>query len=241
MDNCYNKYLEKAKLKNPERKSSLASFDALLFHSPYCKLVQKSFARLAFVDFLNTPKDKLTEIYKDVMKFHNVKTEDSYFDRDIEKAFLTISDKDFRAKTQPSLLIANQVGNMYTPSVYSGLVSLLINRKIEDLAGCRVGVFSYGSGLASSMYSITISKDLGQDSALRKLVEKLSYVKTQLDARKSVDPIDYTKILASRETNCHSAPFVPKSSIEQMFPGTYYLQEIDDKHRRTYKRSNSAE
>ena len=33
---------------------SLSSSDAFLFHSPYCKLVQKSFARLLWNDYLES-------------------------------------------------------------------------------------------------------------------------------------------------------------------------------------------
>jgi 3-hydroxy-3-methylglutaryl CoA synthase len=56
----------------------------------------------------------------------NVKLEDTYFNRDIEKAFMEYSKSIFEEKTKPSLLISNQVGNMYTPCLYGGLVSLLI-------------------------------------------------------------------------------------------------------------------
>jgi hydroxymethylglutaryl-CoA synthase len=55
-----------------------------------------------------------------------VKLEDTYFNRDIEKAFMEHSKSIFEEKTKPSLLLAYQVGNMYTPSVYGCLVSLLI-------------------------------------------------------------------------------------------------------------------
>ena len=241
LDNCYKKYMEKVERQNPGKRITLANFDAVLFHSPYCKLVKKSFARLAFVDFMNTPKPEVANKFGEVAKFHDIKLEDTYFDRDIEKAFMALSDKDFEAKTQPSLYVANLVGNMYTPSVYSGLVSLLINKPLEKLANSKVGVFSYGSGLTSSMYSITIDGDIGKYSALSKLVQNLSYVKVQLQSRKLVTPEDYTKTLALREKNCHVVPFEPQSSTEQMFPGTYYLQGVDDKYRRSYKRTGFSE
>ena len=57
--------------------------------------------------------------------FRDVKLEDSYFNRDVEKAFMSAAKDLYAKKTQPSLLISNQVGNMYTPSVYGGLASLL--------------------------------------------------------------------------------------------------------------------
>lgn len=38
-----------------EKRFSLDDFGHLVFHSPYCKLVQKSFARLMLNDFLTHP------------------------------------------------------------------------------------------------------------------------------------------------------------------------------------------
>lgn len=38
-----------------ENRFSLEEFGFLLFHSPYCKLVQKSLARLMLNDFLSHP------------------------------------------------------------------------------------------------------------------------------------------------------------------------------------------
>lgn len=55
----------------------------------------------------------------------SLRLEDTYFDKDVEKAFLDASKAVYKTKTEPSLLLANQVGNMYTPSVYAGLASLL--------------------------------------------------------------------------------------------------------------------
>ncbi|XP_033217917.1 hydroxymethylglutaryl-CoA synthase 1 [Belonocnema kinseyi] len=235
LDTCYTRYTDKAKRKN-NATISLKSFDAMLFHSPYCKLVQKSFARLALVDFLNLPKAEASKKFPELAAFANVKLEETYFDRDVEKAFLAASKGDFEEKTKPSLLIANQVGNMYTPSVYSGLVSLLISKPIDALAGSKVGVFSYGSGLASSMYSISISRDVSRDSELVKIMTNLERVKRELEAREQLSPAEYTRILDVREKNCHAAPYEPKESVENMFPGTYYLNKVDELNRRTYKR-----
>lgn len=53
--------------------------------------------------------------------FRDVKLEGTYFDRNIEQAFLTASKSLFEAKTKPSTHLAVQVGNMYTPSLYGGL------------------------------------------------------------------------------------------------------------------------
>lgn len=236
LDSCYTKYREKAEAKQRDQPVSLASFDSFLFHSPYCKLVQKSFARLSFIDFLNESKNHAAQNCQELEKYRSAKLEDTYFDKDIEKAFMTVSKADFASKTQPSLFISNQVGNMYTPSVYSGLASLLIQKPINELAGSRIGVFSYGSGLCASMYSIKVTKDIHEGSGLEKILSALSYVKKQLNSRRRVSPADFTKVLELREQNCHTVPFVPQSDVANMFPGTYYLVQVDEKYRRTYKR-----
>ena len=54
-----------------------------------------------------------------------MKLEDTYFNRDVEKAFMAASKGLYVQKTQPSLMLATQVGNMYTPSLYGGLVSFI--------------------------------------------------------------------------------------------------------------------
>lgn len=53
------------------------------------------------------------------------KLEDTVFDRDVEKAFMKASESAFRKKVVPTLVVAKEVGNMYTASLYGGFVSLL--------------------------------------------------------------------------------------------------------------------
>lgn len=55
----------------------------------------------------------------------DVKADETYFDRDVEKAFMKASAELFERKTKPSLLLSNQNGNMYTPSVYGCLASVI--------------------------------------------------------------------------------------------------------------------
>lgn len=122
---------------------------------------------------------------------------------------------------------------MYTPSVYGGLVSLLINSDVTELAGKKVGVFSYGSGLASSMYSIAITSDT---QALATFKNSLNYVQPLLDSRQKVTPEEFTKLMEIREKNNHAAPYEPSGSVESLFPGTFYLKSVDKMHRRIYER-----
>ena len=131
LDNCYAKYKTKAN-KRGLGPVSLNSFNGVLFHSPYCKLVQKSLARLSLNDYLDLSEEEKASNHPDLEKMKNVKREESYFDRDVEKAFMAHSLKTFEAKTKPSLKVATNVGNMYTPSVYGGLISYMISQPIQN-------------------------------------------------------------------------------------------------------------
>lgn len=235
LDNCYQLYCKKAKkLSNIEVESNdsvgIKTLNAMLFHSPYCKLVQKSLARLVFNDFVNTPKENVTDFYPGLEKFIGVKLEETYFNRDVEKGFMEFSKEIFKQKTQPSLFIANQVGNMYTPSLYAGLVSYIINTPISEHPGKRIGLFSYGSGLASTMYSLKV-----RNEGLQNLVTNLSHIKPLLNNRRVIPPQDFSTMMEIHEANSHKSSYEPIDSIESLFPGTYYLKEIDA-YRRTYER-----
>ncbi|XP_036330777.1 hydroxymethylglutaryl-CoA synthase 1 [Rhagoletis pomonella] len=233
LDTCYQLYCKKFAKKYPSATQvGLDNFDALLFHTPFCKLVQKSVARVVFNDFLLCSAEKRALKYPGLERFNESTLANTYFDRDVEKAFMTQFADVFEAKTRKSLLLANQVGNMYTPSVYSGLVSLLVNNAPEQLVGKRIGVFSYGSGLAASMYSILVTKD---EKVFQQFVSKLDYVLPLLNSREKVAPEVFSQLMAVREKNNHAAPYTPSGSVSALFPGTYYLKDVDDKHRRTYE------
>lgn len=236
LDNCYQLYHKKFAALHPGvAPIGLDRFDAIVFHTPFCKLVQKSVARLGVNDFVLANAETRAKHFDPAQfdKFAELLLEDTYFDRDVEKAFLAKYNAVYEAKTKPSLLLANQVGNMYTPSVYSGLVSLLINSQEADLLGKSVGVFSYGSGFAATLYSITITSDT---KLLAGVTSKLAHLLPLLEKREKVAPEKFTRLMEVRQENIHSAPYEPSGSVDALFPGTYYLSNIDDKHRRTYLR-----
>jgi hydroxymethylglutaryl-CoA synthase len=59
----------------------------------------------------------------------------------------------FKKKVEPGMLLSKNIGNIYTWSLYIGLASLLNE---GNLIGKRVLMFSYGSGLMSSMFRLRI-------------------------------------------------------------------------------------
>lgn len=162
--------------------TSIDRFDFMLFHAPTCKLVSKSYARLLYNDFLAAPdSEQFATIPQDLRELDY---ERSLSDRNIEKAFMGLSKKRFEERVKPSLLAPTQCGNMYTASVYSGLVSLLSNVDSDSLQGKRIALFSYGSGLASSLFSLTVK------GSTTEMAEKVD-LKKRLDARKVVEPQVY--------------------------------------------------
>lgn len=245
LDRCYSAYRQRShKLKG--EKVSVDSFDAVLFHCPYGKLVQKSLARLVFNDFLTAcsgKPDHSTDRYSSVEQFKDKRLEETYFDRDVEKAFMTLSSSQFNEKTRSSLLLASNIGNMYTPSLYSCLISLLLSKSVDQLSGNRLCLFSYGSGLAASMFSIRCEATNGLGSKLHSLVDGLKDVVERLESRDRVAPERFVEILSLRQKAMHKAPFSPEGAVDVLFPGTYYLTHIDDKHRRFYRRhgNNSSQ
>ncbi|XP_034835071.1 hydroxymethylglutaryl-CoA synthase 1 [Maniola hyperantus] len=235
LDNCYNLFCKKMRKVDLNFKG-LLSLDGMLFHSPYCKLVQKSLARVSFNDFLNASEEDREKQFPGLSQFKDYQRANTYFDRDVEKAFMTYSKELFEEKTKPSLNIARNVGNMYTPSLYGGLVSYLVSKSADQLIGKKFALFSYGSGLASTMYSINICNDMSAGSKLEKLINSLHESVAMLDKRQSVEPQLFSDLMQVRTENYHTAPYEPSGPIDVLFPGTYFLVKIDDQRRRTYDR-----
>lgn len=98
------------------------------------------------------------------------------------------------------MLVANQVGNMYTASVYGGLTSYLISKSESELRGNRICMFSYGSGLQASMYSFRVS---GTSDKLAQLLDGLSNVAERLNTRVKVEPPEFAKVMLVREQTHH--------------------------------------
>ena len=66
--------------------------DYVCFHSPFSKLVQKSFGRLMYNDLITCPESLLKLIGKEnfdtIERFRNVTFEDALADKELERAFV---------------------------------------------------------------------------------------------------------------------------------------------------------
>ena len=168
-----------------EVETPIDRFDFMAFHAPTCKLVAKSYARLLYNDFLADPAHPA---FKDVpVEVRDMDYEKSLSDKTIEKTFMGLTKKRFNERVQPAIVAPTMCGNMYTASVYGGLCSILSYVSNEDLKGKRVAMFSYGSGLASSLFTLKVVGDVSS------MKEKLSLEK-RLAARRTVAPEVYDAV-----------------------------------------------
>ena len=170
VDTCYQRYLERIENQvrfkaNSRRRAprtnyptlhsqtqqaqSLDTLDYFVFHSPFTKLVQKSFARLAFNDFLRNPTNPA---YSHLLQFKSLTLEETYFNRDVEKAFMEFTKSSFQQKVGPSLLLAKQLGNMYCGSVYACFASALNEIPAQEL----VCIFFFAPLFSKSTHLIPI-------------------------------------------------------------------------------------
>ena len=128
--------------------------------------------------------------------------EDSYSDKGLESDLVNLSASFYMSQTFSSLLFSNSVGNMYTPSLYGCLISYLLNTCEDNLYSSRVVLFSYGSGYASSMFSVLITDKQNTKEkrfTLKQILKNLEKIKENLDNRIEIEPKLYDEYLQHRE------------------------------------------
>ena len=73
---------------------------------------------------------------------------------------------------------------------------------VESIVNQRVVLFSYGSGLASSMFSFKVTGDT-KNPTLCRIVNNLADLQDRLNARTSVEPKQFEEMMKLRETTHH--------------------------------------
>jgi len=227
-DYAYDTYGKKFQQAVGEKFSS-KKVSYFVFHSPYGGMVKKAVARLVLNDFLENPD---APEFAEVRKYKNQQREETYFNKGLNSDFDKLSVPLFKEKVQPGILLPSELGNSYCASVYTGLLSL-IDSKGDELVGKRVCIFSYGSGMAATLFSVQI-----KGSVLD--IKNKAQITRRLQQRAFVDPKIFTHMLSLREKRVTASSYVPEGPINDLFPGTYYLEKIDDKYRRYYKRLPTA-
>jgi hydroxymethylglutaryl-CoA synthase len=208
-----------------DNKTPLDRFDYMTFHAPTCKLVAKSYARLLYNDYLTNPSSPaFADVPADIRDMDYQK---SLTDKVVEKTFMGLAKKRFNERVQPSIDVPTMCGNMYCASVYGGLVSLLSNVESQVLQGKKIGVFSYGSGLASSLFSLKVN---GSTETIQKTLN----LKERLAERRVVAPEVYDEMCELRKKAHLQKSYTPNGNPETIAKGVYYLESVDDMFRRKY-------
>jgi hydroxymethylglutaryl-CoA synthase len=168
-----------------ESATALDRFDYIVFHSPTCKQVQKSYARLLYHDYIQNPDHvAFSDVPADI---RNIDYEASLCDKNVEKIFMGLTKTRFKDKVAPSIQVATNCGNMYCASVWGGLASLIYSVGKADIVGRRIGLFSYGSGLASSFMSFRVT-------GTTKMIAESLDIGARLESRRKVPPQTYDAV-----------------------------------------------
>jgi len=231
-DKCYTRYLDRLASLEPQVHADVDVFDYIVFHVPYAKLIQKSVGRLMFNDLKRHPTSPK---YASVQQYKDVAHEASYHDKELERAFVQLSKPVFASKVEPSLYAAKLCGNMYCASVYASLISLLSSVPAQELQGKRIGVFSYGSGLTATMFSLRV-RDAEATVAMAARIN----LKQRLADRKLCTPAEFEDVMELREKTHQLCNYSPCGDVQDIQQDAYYLEYVDAKFRRQYKQNGQA-
>ena len=234
VDKCFENYAKQWDQRMPEEEKgfNMTKFDHTIFHAPYAKLVQKSYGRMFVIDFLNNPD---APEYKDspLQAFRDVKLSETYNNRELMNAAVKHSTEAYKKKVIPSLHLPKNCGNTYAGSTYFGLQSLISSEENNLKVGDRVGLFSYGSGLAATLFSLTVKGSVAN-------LKQKADIANRLAMRTEAEPVEFDETLQIRQDTHGIAPFpsipTPKAAEGAFFPNAWYLDSIDELSRRHYKK-----
>jgi len=216
IDECYEKFaaIMETRTNQPMK---LDDYAFCIFHSPYNKLVQKSYGRLVYNDFLRRPEEYSE--YDQFQAFRDSKPAENRTDRNVINTFSKAAAKDYESKVGASTFLPKRVGNGYTASLYMSLASLMVETEPEKLLNQRILAFSYGSGLCSSMFHLRITSD---NRRLCDFQRKANY-NHRLQDRVEISPDAFNQILADKASYDEREEMKPKHSTVNLYPGTFYV------------------
>lgn len=168
----------------------------ILYHVPFCKMARKAHVQLRRCDLEDAKGGAL--------------------DAAAEAEEAPRADRSFAAQVATSLRFCEQVGNVYTGSLYLSLAGLL-DAEAGQLSGQRIGLFSYGSGCCSEFFSGVVGERAAQVMAKAKLAQVI-------DQREQISIAEYERIMAL-------PPYQPEA--RDPAPGTFRFAGVQD-HRRQY-------
>jgi len=266
LDKCFEQYRKKYEMRNDGKKFYvLRDAQHVVFHAPYNKLVQKSFARLLYNEYMAVHDDRdavasnasassdsaipsLPESFSTLDPYRSLARSSSYADVGLEKTAVALSKSYYESMVSASTFIPKNLGNMYTASLYAGLISLLAVKlssnepsSIDQLEGQRIMMFSYGSGLASTLFSIRVGSGPAVRDQLSSMVSRMN-VLPRLNDRTESTPSEFDEWMLRREKLHHPTyegkAFQLEGEIDterEMFDGAFVLMERDEQGKRSYQ------
>ncbi|KAJ7066456.1 hydroxymethylglutaryl-coenzyme A synthase C terminal-domain-containing protein [Mycena amicta] len=208
---------------------SLDDVDYALFHSPYGKQAVKGHARMLYNDFVASPQAPQFANVPEAETILALPVTKALTDKNIEKTFIAAGKKSFKDKVDPGMACSRRLGNMYTASLYGCLASLLSTVPPAELKGKRASMYAFGSGCAGSFWTFRVKGDTTEIAEKMDLLNRLAKMKV-VPCQEFVDALDL------REKNHNAVGYTPEGSVDNIWPGAYYLDQVDDKYRRKYLR-----
>jgi len=150
------------------------NWESILMHLPYCFQGRRTFIEIFAKENPELLEAQLGENTKDKIKSLSKSPE-----------YLALVNK----KILPSEIASGQVGNIYTGSIFLGLLSTLCYhfQQKSDLTNAKFGFIAYGSGSKSKVFEAEISADW------QTVIEKVKLFEI-LDQSQSIDFETYLKL-----------------------------------------------
>jgi len=108
----------------------------------------------------------------------------------------------FGRMVAPSLRYCGETGNIFSGTLYAGLAAL-IDSDPAPRPGCRIGMYSYGSGSCAEFFAGTMESEARAVVGAHRIAERLA-------ARRRLALPEYEKIVLDRESSALVSDFTPE-------------------------------
>ena len=212
-------------LSNGNTTFGLNDFDFFCFHCPFTKQVEKSFLALAQQEISKgrfTPKDTpLLEQYR--QQSQTAKAQPA-----TQQLLRSLLSHELNTRLSPSLTLSQSIGNIYNGSLYLSLLSLSLSQ--DQLANKSVLMYSYGAGVAASLFSLRFTSTFDRDS-----FANVDGVRRLLAERSAVSVESFENISIRRERVYNAVGVINEPTAELLRNHTFYLKRVKEDGQREYQ------
>ena len=231
------------RLKDKNNDLELRNIDFFCFHCPFTKQVRKAFLGLFFNEFRSNPGFLkglgISEAFLEELR-RKIENGDSFYDQKVQGLIKKTFAKIIKEKLEPGLVLPSVIGNTYTASLYLSLISLIYNfaDRPQQIMNKRLMLYSYGSGLASSLLTLKFSDNIDK---LRRLINPRR-ISQDLNTSSLYTAKEFHQIENRNERNFNKTNLSTNlesklnsiHNLRDVWPETYYLKSVDKLHIRDY-------